>query len=289
MTQDEQKICLVTGANSGIGKEIAIELAVAGARVVMVCRNVERGQAALAEVKARSGSQQVDLLIADLSSQTAIHALAKTIHERYDALHVLINNAGLVLTKKALSSDGIEMTLATNHLGPFLLTHLLIDLLQQSAPARIINISSAIHKWGRVDLDDLQYVRRKYHFMKAYAQSKLLLNMVSFELARRLAGSGVTVNCVHPGAVKTNLGSESAQSIWLKLLDKAIKFFFISPVNAAKPIIALALSAEFTDQTGQYFSKNQLAKASRASHDAELTKNVSQRTRELVELCDSDN
>lgn len=128
-----------------------------------------------------------------------------------------------MLTKPALSVDGIEMTLATNHLGPFLLNNLLVDLLTRNAPARIINVSSAIHRWGKLDLEDLQFKKRKYHFMKAYAQSKLLMNTVTFELAHKLEGTGITVNCLHPGAVKTNLGSDNASNAFLKFADKIIR------------------------------------------------------------------
>jgi NAD(P)-dependent dehydrogenase (short-subunit alcohol dehydrogenase family) len=278
----KQKICLVTGANGGIGKEIALGLAVAGAHVIMVCRNEAKGRAALEAIEAMSGSSAIDLLIADLSSQADIRALAKKIHAQYTHLDVLINNAGLVLPKKTFSIDNIEMTLATNHLAPFLLSNLLLDLLQKSAPSRIINISSAIHRWGKIDLDDLQYTRRKYHFMKAYAQSKLLMNIVSFELARKLQGSGVTVNCVHPGAVKTNLGSSSNNSMLLKILDRMIKFFFISPNEAAKAPLYLALSPEIQNVTGTYFIKSKPTRANAISYDPLFAKQVWESSEKLL-------
>lgn len=274
MTNNDQKICLVTGANSGIGKEIAIGLAKSGAHVIMVCRDLERGQTALEEIKMTSGSKSIDLLIADLSSRAQIRSLTKKIYERYLTLHVLINNAGLVLSKKTFSADGIEMTLATNHLGPFLLTSLLLNLLEKSAPSRIINISSAIHKWAKIDLADLQYEDRKYQFMKAYAQSKLLMNIATFELARRLNGTEIAVNCVHPGAVKTNLGSNSANNIVLKLIDKAIKLFFMTPEQAAKPILDLALSPDLGSITGKYFAKGRSIPSSPITYDSVLAKEV---------------
>jgi NAD(P)-dependent dehydrogenase (short-subunit alcohol dehydrogenase family) len=266
-----QPICLVTGANSGLGKEIALALAKAGAHVIMVCRNAIKGELAFSEIKQKSGSTSVDLLIADLSSQNDIRALADTIHKRYTKLTILINNAGVVQTKKVLSVDGVEMTLATNHYGPFLLTQLLLDLLMQGAPARIINISSAIHKWAKIDLNDLQYSKRKYHFMKAYAQSKLLMNIYTYELARKLAGSGVTVNCVHPGAVKTGLGSANANGWLLKLIDKVIKFFFITPEKAAKSPVSLALSSEMNGVSGNYYARG---KATQLVFDSEIAKKV---------------
>lgn len=277
-----KQTCLVTGANSGVGKEIALALAKNGAHIIMVCRNAEKGRLALEEIKTKSGSQTIDLLIADLSVQAEIRQLAKTVHERYANLNVLINNAGVVLKEKKFSVDGIEMTLATNHLGPFLLTNLLLDLLQKNAPARIITISSAIHKWANIDLTDLQFERRKYRFLKVYAQSKLLMNSVSFELARRLEGTGVTINCVHPGAVKTHLGSDQAQNWALKFIDKLIKFFFISPEEAAKTPFYLATAPEMENVSGKYFVRGKTVAASRVSYDPELAKQVWEASEKLV-------
>ena len=277
-----QKTCLVTGANAGLGKEIALALAKTGAHVIMVCRHPERGKLALKDIQTQSGSTAIDLLIADLSSQADIRTLAETIHQRYAKLDVLINNAGAVFYQKNVSVDGIEMTLATNHLAPFLLTHLLLDLLKSSSPARIINISSAIHKWGKIDLTDLQFERRKYHVMKTYAQSKLLLNSVSFELARKLEGTGVTVNCVHPGAVKTHLGSDQAHNLGLKLMDYLIKFFFISPQEAAKTPVYLATAPEMANVSGKYFVKGKAVSASYSSYDPVLAKEIWAASEKLI-------
>src|ERR1700685_803146 len=182
------RICIVTGANSGIGKETALGLAQMGARVVMVCRNVEKGKVALEEVRRESGSSHIDLLIADMSSQASVRALAEQIQRKYPRLDVLVNNAGGASLARTLSADGIEMTLAANHLGAALLTLLLLDLLKASAPARIVNVSSseAQHP-ARLDTNDLQFERRKYSGIAAYRQSKLLMNAFTFELARRLA------------------------------------------------------------------------------------------------------
>ncbi len=268
------KICLVTGANSGIGKAIATGLAVAGMHVVIVCRNAEKGRAAMLDIKAKSGNNLIDLLIADLSSQADIRALAQTVYARYPRLDILINNAAVVLTKKAFSKDGIEMTLATNHLGPFLLTNLLLDLLKRSAPSRIINISSGIHKWGKVDLHDLQFEHRYYYFIRAYAQSKLLMNLTSFALAQKLKGTGVTINCIHPGAVKTHLGSDNAKNILVQAIDKMIKFFFMTPEQAARFPIELAISQEMEGVTGEYFVNGKAVPASSTSYDADLAKKV---------------
>lgn len=280
----KEMTCLVTGANAGIGKEIALSLATAGAQVIMVCRDAIKGKAALEEVQAKSDSKRIDLLIADLSSQTDIRLLSKTIHDRYSKLNILINNADVVVSKRTLSADNIELTLATNYLGPFLLTQLLLDLLERNKPSRIINISSAIHKWARIDLNDLQFENRRYQLMKAYAQSKLLMNIATFELARRLSDTGVTVNCVHPGAVRTNLGSNNASNFILKFIDRLIKFFFISPQEAAKAPFYLATSPEMENVSSSYFVKEKPIKASAICYDITLGKNIWEKSEKLVGL-----
>jgi NAD(P)-dependent dehydrogenase (short-subunit alcohol dehydrogenase family) len=267
-----KKTCLVTGATSGIGREVALGLAKLGSKVILVCRQADKGRRVLAEIKEVSNSKDVELLVADLSSQTEIRSLANIIYDNYPTLDTVINNAGVVLTEKQYSSDGIEMTLATNHLGPFLLNNLLVDLLKKNAPARIINVSSAIHKWAKLDLEDLQFQRRKYQFMKAYAQSKLLMNITTFELARRLEGTGVTVNCIHPGAVRTNLGSSNTNSLIVQAIDKFIKSFFISPETAAQSLIHLATSSEVKNTTGKYFVKHKIAFPKNVS--AEMAKKI---------------
>jgi NAD(P)-dependent dehydrogenase (short-subunit alcohol dehydrogenase family) len=277
-----KKSCLITGASSGIGKEAAKQLAQSGHHVIMVCRDQRRGQAALEEIKMQAPSSTVDLLIADLSSQSAIRSLADTVCERYSRLDVLINNAGVVLTHRETSVDGFEKTLATNHLGPFLLTNLLLDLMKSSSPSRIVNVSSAIHKWGSIDFNDLEFKTRKYQFMKVYAQSKLLMNLFTFELAERLVGTGVTVNGLHPGAVNTHLGTANADSLMMKILDKIIKFFMISPVQAAKTPVYLATSPDVIDVTGKYFLKCKPVSASPMSSDTVLAKQVWEVSSKLV-------
>ena len=204
MTQPQTmsgKTCIVTGANSGIGKETALGLACMGAHVVLVCRNAEKGRAALADIQRESGSSRLDLLIADMSSMASVRALATQILEKHPRVDVLINNAGTAISKRRLSVDGIEMTIAGNHLGAFLLTLLLLDRLKASAPSRIVNVSSEAQRRARLEMDDIQFERRKYSSLGAYGQSKVLMNACTFELARRLKGTGVTANCLHPGVV----------------------------------------------------------------------------------------
>lgn len=282
----QNKTCLITGANSGIGKEIALGLAQQGAHLILVCRNVSKAQLVVNEIKEKTGSEKIDLLIVDLSSQAEIRSLANTILNRYSRLDVLINNAGLVLLNKKHSVDNIEMTLATNHLGPFLLNYLLIDLLKASAPSRIINVSSASHHWAKLAMDDLQFEHRKYKLMAAYAQSKLLMNIVSFELARRLEGTGVTVNCVHPGIVRSHLGSDEANNLFLKTFDKLIKCFFISPKAGAKTPLYLASSPEVQNVTGKYFVKYKPRAAKAIAYDQDLAKKIWQISENLVGIKD---
>lgn len=276
------KICLITGANSGIGKEVALGLAESGAHVILVCRNAQKGSDALEDIKRLSGSDKLDLFIADLSSQNETRHLSEQIHKKYKELHVLINNAGVSLSKKMLSVDGIEMTLATNHLGPFLLSHLLLDLLKAGSPSRIINISSTAHKWARIDLDDVQFQQRPYQFMQAYAQSKLFLMLVSHEFARRLEGSNVSVNSMHPGAIGTKLLSDIALNIFPESMHKLIEkpfeiilpLFMTSAKQAAKPIMYLAMSPDVADISGHYFVKCKRKKPSSLLDNEKLVKTI---------------
>jgi len=265
------RICIVTGANSGIGKETALGLAQMGARVVMVCRNAEKGKAALEEIRRESGSSQVDLLIADMSSQASVRALAEQIQRKYPRLDVLVNNAGGAAPGHTLSADGIEMTLATNHLGAALLTLLLLDLLKASAPSRIVNVSSSEAQAARLDTNDLQFERRKYRGIAAYRQSKLLMNAFTFELARRLAGTGVTANCLHPGAVATNIWSANLIG---KLIIAVGKPFMLNSKQGAAVSLYLATSPEVAQVSGEYFVKSKPAKSNPLSRDPKLMAEV---------------
>jgi len=268
------KICIVTGANSGIGKETALGLAQVGARVVMVCRNAEKGRAALEEIRRESGSSQVDLLIADMSSQASVRALAEQIQQKYPRLDVLVNNAGRGAPAGTLSADGIEMTLATNHLGAALLTLLLLDLLKASAPSRIINVSSSESQRARLDMNDLQFERRKYRDVAAYGQSKLLMNAFTFELARRLAGTGVTANCLHPGAVATNIWSANQLPLIVKLIIAVVKPFMLNSKQGAAVSLYLATAPEVAQVSGEYFVKSKPAKSNPLSRDPKVMAEV---------------
>lgn len=253
-------VCLITGANSGIGKATALQLARQGAQVVMVCRDPRRGQAAQQQIMRASGNAAVDLLIADLASQRAVRQLASEVQSRYARLSVLINNAGVMLTRRSVTEDGIERTFAVNHLAYYLLANLLLALLEASAPARIVNVASGAAFSGTLAFDDLmgeQYYTRR----RAYEQSKLANVLFTVELARRCAGRGVTVNCVNPGTVLTNLGGMGRRA-WLTarriLAPAARKALNLQPVERAAAAIAyLATASEVEGVSGQYFEGTQ--------------------------------
>lgn len=255
------KIIMITGANSGIGKQTALGLAEMGATIVMVCRNAERGKPAQQEIKEVTGNPNIDLMFADLSSQQEIRNLAEEFKGKYQKLDVLINNAGVVFTKRQLSVDGIEMQLAVNCLAPFLLTNLLLDILKASAPSRVIMVSSGMHKRATLDFDDLQS-EKKYGSFHTYGVTKLALNLLVFELARRLDGTGVMVNALHPGMIRTNLGRHMNWFMrsMFKLMSKSSK-------KGAETSIYVASSPDLEGVTGKYFKSKRETKASDESYD----------------------
>jgi len=266
------KIVIVTGANTGIGKVTARELARKGATVVMVARNQIRGEAAVAEVKAATGSKLVHLLNGDMSSQASIRALAAEFRARFDRLDVLVNNAGATHGQRSESPDGIEMTFALNHLGYFLLTHLLLDLLKASAPARIICVASEAHRFGTINLDDPEFKRRPYREWPAYSQSKLANIMFTYELARRLEGTNVTVNALHPGTVRTEFFDRMTGI--MKVFAAVLGPFLITPDQGAATTIFLASSPEIEGVSGKYFEKQRPRASSAASMDRQVAQRL---------------
>ncbi|HLX57963.1 MAG TPA: SDR family oxidoreductase [Ktedonobacteraceae bacterium] len=274
------KICLVTGANSGIGKATALELAQMGATVVMVCRDRARGEQARSEITTKSRNNTVDLLQADLSSQQSIRQLVEHFQHHYTHLHMLINNAGAAFTRRRETVDGLEMTFAVNYLAPFLLTDLLLDVLKGSAPARIVNVSSNSHEAGYIKLDDLQ---AEHHYRRTYEQSKLAVVLFTYELARRLQGTGVTVNCLHPGFVATNF-AQSDVGPTFHLLVKLIGSFGTSPEKGAKTSIYLASSPEVEGVTGKYFVKSISRRSAAISYDESLQRQLWEQSAKLVNL-----
>jgi retinol dehydrogenase 14 len=275
------KTCVVTGANSGIGKETALGLARMGANVVLVCRNQQKGEAALADIRRESGSSQLDLLIADMSSQASVRALAEQIRRKYPRLDVLINNAGGAVRLRMLSGDGIEMTVAGNHLGGALLTVLLLDLLKASAPSRIINVSSEAQRRARLDMNDVQFERRKYSGFAAYGQSKLLMNAFTFELARRLAGTGVTANCLHPGVVATNIWGADPGFVF-KMIIAIVRPFMLNSKEGAEVSLYLATSPEVANVSGEYFVKSKVAPSNPLSRDPKVAAEIWQWTERMI-------
>ena len=279
-TSMQGKICMVTGANSGIGKATAMGLAEMGATVVMVSRDLARGKAAQSEIKAKSGNDAVDLLLADLSSQQSIRQLAEDFKQRNTKLHVLINNAGMSSLRRRETVDGLEVTFAVNHLAPFLLTNVLLDVIKASAPSRIINVSSDAHEAGYINMDDLQSEKK---YMRAYGQSKLALVLFTYELARRLQGTGVTANCLHPGFVATNFGQNGTGPIGRGVIN-LISRFGMSPEEGAKTSIFLATSPEVEGVTGKYFVKSIPKRSAPITYDSSLQRQVWEESARLVKL-----
>jgi NAD(P)-dependent dehydrogenase (short-subunit alcohol dehydrogenase family) len=252
-----------------------------GACVVLVCRNQQKGEAALADIRRHVPSAQLDLLLADMSSLDSVRALAAQIEQRYPRIDVLINNAGAALRYRTLSADGIEMTLAGNHVGPALLALLLVDRMKASAPSRIVNVSSEAHRSARLHLDDLQYEKNTYNGLNAYGQSKLLMNAFTFELARRLDGTGVTVNCLHPGVVNTNIWPTDVPFIG-KVLIALMKPFMLNAQKGAVCTLHVATAPELAQVTGQYFVKSAPVAASPLSRDPDVISEVWRWTEKMV-------
>ncbi len=276
-----EKIIMVTGANSGIGKEAALQLAERGARVVMVCRNRERGEPALEEIKAQSGNDTVELMTADFESQRQIRDLADEYKRVHNRLDVLVNNAGLYLSKRHETEDGIEATWAVNHLAPFLLTHLLLDVIKASAPARIVTVASDAHRAGTLDFDDLE-MKQKYRWIAAYAQSKLANVVFTYELARRLAGTGVTATCMHPGTVATGIWNRNKNV--LNAFLRLFKPVYMNPKKSAEAVVRLAVAPDVEGVTGKYFDRMNEASSSADSHDEEIAARLWQVSDERVGL-----
>jgi NAD(P)-dependent dehydrogenase (short-subunit alcohol dehydrogenase family) len=259
------KICLVTGATAGIGKVTARELARQGATVIVVGRNREKSEATVSEIKQQTGNPNVEFMLADLSVQKAVHQLAEQFKRQYQRLHVLVNNAGAIFLRRQESADGIEMSFALNHLNYFLLTNLLWDTLKASAPARIINVSSRAHqRVAGLNFDDLQN-RKGYAGQQVYGQSKLANVLFTYELARRLEGTSVTANTLHPGFVATNFATNNG---WLARLARPfLDLFALSAEEGARTMIYLATSPEVESVTGKYFVKEKAVPSSPASYD----------------------
>jgi NAD(P)-dependent dehydrogenase (short-subunit alcohol dehydrogenase family) len=277
------KTVLVTGATSGLGLEASVQLARLGARVVMVGRDQSRTDAARADVVARGASAEVASLLCDFAVQAEVRRLAEAFLARYDRLHVLINNAGGVNKKRRLTPDGVETTFAVNHLGYFLLTSLLLERLVRSAPARVVSVASIGHRHGTLDLDDIGFARGGYSIMSAYARSKLANVLFAAELARRLAGTGVSSNSVHPGGVATNIWSGAPW--WAKpYIALLLRPRLTSAERGAQTIVRLAASPQLEGVTGRYFEEERQATPGPLASDAQLARRLWEVSAQLVGL-----
>jgi NAD(P)-dependent dehydrogenase (short-subunit alcohol dehydrogenase family) len=275
------KTVLITGGTSGIGKAAAVALAAMDANVVIVGRNSGRGEAAVEEIRARSRNEAVELLLADLSAQSEVRRLAEEFEGRHERLDVLANNAGLVQSKRTETPDGIETTLAINHLAPFLLTNLLLDRLKGSAPSRVITVSSEAQRWGKMAFEDMQS-RRKYRGFPVYGMTKLANIMFTYELAERLNGTGVTATCLHPGSVGTNFGQNNRGP--MALFFRTFKPFMRSSEKGADTLVWLASSPEVDGVSGKYYFGHKEIEAQKVAYDPAARRRLWEISEELTGL-----
>lgn len=281
----EGKTVLVTGATAGIGEVTARELARMGATVVGIGRNRQKCADVAAAIRTETGNDNVEFLVADLSSMAEVRRVAEEFRDKYDRLDVLVNNAGAYFQQRQVSADGWEMTFALNHMSYFLLTQELLDLLKSSAPARIVNVASGAHTAGKLNFDDLQF-EKQYNGWRAYANSKLANVLFTYELSRRLEGSGVTANALHPGFVASNFALNNNQGtvaqIVLALFKPIRSLFAISVDKGAETQIFLASSPQVEGVTSKYFDKKQAVKSSPLSYDGNSAKHLWQLSEQLL-------
>ncbi len=274
------KVCLITGPTQGIGRAATLAIAKLSPKLVLVVRDPVRG-AELADEIRSAGNPNVELLIGDLSKQADVRRIASEFLARHDRLHLLVNNAGAIFMQRQLSSDGLEMTFALNHLGYFLLTNLLRDVLVKSAPARIVNVASRAHVRGTIAFDDLQ-AERSFGGWSAYSQSKLANILFTRELSRRLQGTGVTCNCLHPGVVSTGFGKND--SGWMRWAVKIAAPFLRTPEQGAATTVFLAQSPAVEGVTGKYFSDCKEIEPSKEARDAEVAQRLWEVSEQLTGL-----
>ena len=276
---------MITGATSGIGRETALDLAQKGARLVLACRNVDKGETVAQSMRSKSGNGQIDVSHCDLASLDSVRNFINDFKRRYERLDVLINNAGLFSLRRQTTMDGFELTFGTNHLGPFLLTNLLLDVLNKSALARIINVSSAAHYRGRMDFNDLQS-EQDYNGFRVYCNSKLANVLFTYELARRAQeDTGITVNCLHPGVIATrSLAHQVTNGISPRSSPLPFWFFMKSSKKGAQTSIHLACSPALAQVSGKYFDEDQSEKTSSdVSYNLEWQKKLWQVSEQLCQ------
>jgi NAD(P)-dependent dehydrogenase (short-subunit alcohol dehydrogenase family) len=278
----KDKVCIVTGSNSGIGKVTALELVRMGARVVMAVRNKDKGEAAKMEIAGKVPNALVDVMVCDLSSMDSIRKFSEEFKEKYNRLDVLVNNAGAFFSKRGVTADGFENNLVVNYLGQVLLIHELLPQLKSSAPSRIVNVSSGLQRMGKLDFSDLQ-MEKGYSKTKAYANTKLMMVMFTYSLARLLDGSGVTVNVLHPGFVATEIGSNSGD-VMSKITFKLMRPFQLSAKRGAATSIYLASSHEVEGVNGKFYSVMEEKRSIDISYDEYLQKQLWDRTMEMLKV-----
>lgn len=282
MEKEQNTICLITGANSGIGKVTALELAKKGMTIVMVCRNKEKGEQARGEIIAGSGNNNIELFLCDLAKLDDVERLAREVRNRYNRLDILINNAGLIIEDRQTTAEGFEMTFAINHLGHFLLTHLLLDLLKKSDEARIINVSSTAHKYAKLDFTDLQ-LEKNFSAIVAYSNSKLANILFTRQLANEVASFGITVNSLHPGFINTNFGSGLDKPLF-KFLMFIASPLTITSEEGAQTSIYLASSPEVKGKSGLYFVKKRPQRPSKEALSDYNAKQLWEISHQLTDL-----
>ena len=280
----KHKTIIITGANSGIGFETTLHFAKTGAAIAMVCRNRAKGEAAKAKIEAESGNRNIELFIADLSSIRQIRQLGNTLSERYPVVDFLINNAGSIIYDYTETEDGYESTFAANHLGYFLLSHLLLENIKRAPEGRIINVASEAQRAGGLHFDNIN-LKGKYDPVKAYCQSKLANIVFTYELASRLAGTNVTANCLHPGTLKTGFGSGYRGVIGI--LFRLIRLFLRGPKKGAEAIIWLAESRAMKGVSGKYYSNKKEIRSIPLSYDTAAQKRLWQLSEEMIEQAEN--
>ena len=276
------KIGLVTGATAGIGRITAAALAGQGAQLVVHGRNKAKTEETVQELKASTGNQQISYLLADFSDLDQVRGLAKNFQDRYEHLHLLVNNAGGFFNKRTLTPYSVELTFLVNHLAPFLLTNLLLDTLKNSAPSRIINVSSEAHRQDQMDFENLDF-KKGYFGIKAYARSKLANILFTYQLARRLEGTGVTVNALHPGHIATDIWKTNFGLIG-PALKRIMGLFSLTPEEGAENSITLATSPDLEGVNGKYFIKNEPAQSSPISYDEDTARRLWDVSADLTSL-----
>lgn len=273
----QNKTAIVTGANSGMGMATVRALSDMGAKVIMLCRSEKRGTEALEKLLSEK-YRDLELILCDLGNYDSIRAFANIVRRGYDHIDILVNNAGFISLDRQETGEGLERQFGINHIGHFLLTMSLLDLMGEGG--RIVNVASGAHKTGKIHFDDIN-LTKGFNVIKAYSQSKLANVLFTRELARRVKDRGITVNCCHPGAVATNIGIDRDTGFG-KTVTRLLKPFFQTPEQGARTAIFLASDDSVSDVTGEYFYKCRIAKSSKRSKDMELAKKLFKFSEELT-------